>query len=109
VTFPLALLMAPTDSPSGGLGFWLPFQLVGFGLVFYFLLFRPQQQARKRHEELLKTLKKGDEVVTSGGIVGKVKGVESDRVTVESGTSTLVIERARIIKVGDKSAPGQLG
>jgi preprotein translocase subunit YajC len=101
--------MAPTDSPSGGLGYWLPIQLIGFGLVFYFLLFRPQQQARKRHEELLKTLKKGDEIVTTGGIIGKVKGLEGDRVTVESGTSTLVVDRARIVKVGDKAAPGQPG
>jgi len=91
---------------------WLPLQLIGFGLVAYFLLIRPQGQARKRHAELLSSLKKGDEVMTSGGIVGRVKDikeVDSDgskevRVTVESGTSTLVIERSRIVRVGGTAA-----
>ena len=57
-------------------------------------------------------LKKGDEVLTSGGIIGRVKeiretegvGVKEVRVTVESGTATVVIERSRIIRVGN-SAP----
>jgi preprotein translocase subunit YajC len=60
----------------------------------------------------LTKLKKGDEVMSSGGIVGRVKDikeVESDggkevRVTVESGTSTLVIERSRIVRVGNSAA-----
>jgi preprotein translocase subunit YajC len=109
VTLPLLAVMAPTDSPSGSLGFWLPLQLVGFGLVFYFLLFRPQQQARRKHEEMLKALKKGDEITTAGGLIGKVKTVEADRVTVESGTSTVVVDRSRIIRVGETSAPGAAG
>jgi preprotein translocase subunit YajC len=103
VTFAPLALIAPTDG-SGGLGFWLPIQLIGFGLVFYFLLFRPQQQARRRHEEMLKALKKGDEITTTGGIIGKVKTLDGDRVTIESGTATLVVERNRIVRVGDKSA-----
>ena len=90
---------------------WLPLQLVGFGLVAYFLLIRPQSQARKRHAELLSSLKKGDEVMTSGGIIGRVKDireVEADgtkevRVTVESGTATLVVERSRILRIGSKA------
>jgi preprotein translocase subunit YajC len=90
---------------------WLPLQLVGFGLVAYFLLIRPQAQARKRHAELLSSLKKGDEVMTSGGIIGRVKDireVEADgtkevRVTVESGTATLVVERSRILRIGSKA------
>jgi preprotein translocase subunit YajC len=84
-------------------------QVGAIGLVFFFLILRPQQQARKKHEELLKGLKKGDEVVTVGGIIAKVKDVKDDRVTIESGTSTLVIDRARIVKVGDQTAPGAVG
>ncbi|MBK8005152.1 MAG: preprotein translocase subunit YajC [Gemmatimonadetes bacterium] len=84
----------------------LLFQIGAIALVFYFLILRPQQQARKKHEELLKALKKGDEVTTVGGIIGKVKDVKEDRVTVESGTATVVVERTRIVKVGDQSAPG---
>jgi preprotein translocase subunit YajC len=97
--------MAPSDNPSAGLSMLL-LQIGGIALVFFFLILRPQQQARKKHEELLKNLKKGDEVVTMGGIVGKVKELKEDRVTIESGSSSLVVERARIVRVGDQTAPG---
>jgi preprotein translocase subunit YajC len=90
----------------------LVIQMAAIGLVFYFLVLRPSAQAKKRHAELLTKLKKGDEVMTSGGIVGRVKDikeVDSDgskevRVTVESGTSTLVIERSRIVRVAGTAA-----
>ena len=98
-------LMAPSDNPSSGLSMLL-LQIGAIALVFFFLILRPQQQARKKHEELLKNLKKGDEVVTVGGIVGKVKELKEDRVTIESGNSTLIVERARIVRVGDQTAPG---
>jgi preprotein translocase subunit YajC len=89
----------------------LVFQMVAIGLVFYFLIMRPSGQARKRHAELLTRLKKGDEVMTSGGIIGRVKdikeveaeGSKEVRVTVESGTSTVVIERSRIVRVGSNA------
>lgn len=105
MTIALLALMAPTDSPSTGLTMLL-LQIGAIGLVFFFLILRPQQQARKKHEELLKGLKKGDEIVTMGGIIARVKEVKDDRVTVESGTSTLIIDRARIVKVGDQAATG---
>jgi preprotein translocase subunit YajC len=93
----------------------LVLQMVAIGLVFYFLIMRPSGQARKRHAELLTKLKKGDEVMTSGGIIGRVKdikeveaeGAKEVRVTVESGTSTVVVERSRIVRVGSNTvAPG---
>jgi preprotein translocase subunit YajC len=99
---------------GGGLSV-LVLQMAAIGLVFYFLILRPSGQARKRHAELLTTLKKGDEVMTSGGIIGRVRdikevdsdGLKETRVTVESGTSTVVIERSRIVRVGNSSAaPG---
>ncbi|HEU5153305.1 MAG TPA: preprotein translocase subunit YajC [Gemmatimonadales bacterium] len=103
------LAMTAADTPGGGLSLLL-FQIVAIGLVFYFLILRPQSQARKKHEEVLKNIKKGDEVTTAGGIIGKVKDVKEDRVTIESGTATLVIERTRIIRVGDSApAPGAAG
>jgi preprotein translocase subunit YajC len=90
----------------------LVLQMAAIGLVFYFLILRPSGQARKRHAELLTTLKKGDEVMTSGGIIGRVreiKEIEADglkevRVTVESGTATVVVERSRIVRVGNSTA-----
>jgi preprotein translocase subunit YajC len=45
--------------------------------IFYFVLIRPQQKQRKSHEERVKTLKKGDEIVTAGGIVGEVLHIAS--------------------------------
>jgi len=91
---------------------WLPIQLVGFGLVAYFLLIRPQAQARRRHAEMLAKLKKGDEVMTAGGIIGRVKdikevemdGLKEVRVTVESGTASMVVERSRILRIGSSAA-----
>ncbi len=51
--------------------------------IFYFLLYRPQQQQRKKHEEFLKNLKKGDKVVTSGGLIGEIKSVEENTVSLK--------------------------
>src|SRR4051795_4932886 len=86
-------------------------QMAAIGLVFYFLILRPSGQARKRHAELLSQLKKGDEVMTSGGIVGRVRdikevdsnGAKEVRVTVESGTASVVVERSRIVRVGSSA------
>ncbi|MGH7559765.1 MAG: preprotein translocase subunit YajC [Gemmatimonadales bacterium] len=97
-------LMAPTG--SGGSGFAiLLFQFGAIILIFYFLLIRPQSQARKKHATLLAGLKKGDEITTAGGIIGRVRDIKDDRVTIESGTSTLVVERGRIIRVGEVVSP----
>lgn len=102
----LLTLMAPA-SPDGGGGLpILLLQILAIGLVFYFLIIRPQSRARKQHEQMLGALKKGDEVTTSGGVIGKVRDIKDDRVTIESGTSTLVVERARIVRIGATAAPG---
>ena len=99
-------LMAPQGSGSSGLTILL-FQIVAIGLVFYFLVIRPQGQARKKHADMLAGLKKGDEIMTAGGIVGKVKDIKDDKISVESGTSTVIVERSRIVRIGDSVAPGQ--
>jgi preprotein translocase YajC subunit len=104
--------MFQTQSGSGGGLSVLLLQMVAIGLVFYFLILRPSGQARKKHAELLANLKKGDEVMTSGGIIGRVKdikdveadGAKETRVTVESGTATVVVERSRIVRIGGASA-----
>ena len=57
--------------------------LIAIVVVFYFLLIRPQQQARKRHLDMITALKKGDVVVTAGGLIGKVRSVAEDEVRVE--------------------------
>ena len=52
------------------------FILVAFALVFYFLLWRPQSKRAKEHRDLVANLAKGDEIISSGGLVGKVTKVE---------------------------------
>jgi preprotein translocase subunit YajC len=112
VTNVLASTMILQAPATGGLSpLWLPLQIVGIGLVFYFLIIRPQSQARKKQAELLDSLKKGDDVMTVGGIIGIVKDIKvkdggETRVTIESGTAQVVVERSRIIRVGNASAPG---
>ena len=78
--------------------------------IFYFVLIRPQQTQRKKHDEMVRTLKKGDEIVTTGGLVGEVvfikerggddrSGGMDDRVTIKTGDTRVVIERGRIAKI----------
>jgi len=115
------LLQAPAaQAPSGGGLFSGPL-LIQFALIFailYFLMIRPQQKQRRKHEAALLALKRGDEVVTAGGIVGEVvhiretakdgnaKSALDDRVTIKSGESRLVVERGRIARIiGSTSAP----
>jgi preprotein translocase subunit YajC len=78
--------------------------------IFYFILIRPQATQRKKHDEMVRNLKKGDEIVTTGGLVGEVlfikekggddksSGLE-DRVTIKSGETRVIIERGRIAKI----------
>jgi preprotein translocase subunit YajC len=111
--------MFQAQSGSGSGLTVLLLQMVAIGLVFYFLILRPSGQARKRHAEMLANLKKGDEVMTSGGIIGKVKDIKEveldsgsgkeTRVTVESGTATVVVERSRIVRIGGVTAQGTPG
>ncbi len=61
----------------GGIGEFL-FPLVAMFAIFYFLLIRPQQKRAKQHRELVTNLRRGDTVVTSGGLIGKVSKVLDD-------------------------------
>ncbi len=61
-----------------------------FVLIFYFLLIRPQNKRRKEHQELMGSLSNGDEVVTAGGIVGKISKVEDDFVVLEVGKGVVL-------------------
>jgi preprotein translocase subunit YajC len=70
------------EGGAGGLvGFFLP--LVAMFLLFWALLIRPQQKQQKQHKEMLAQLKRGDTVITTGGIYGTVMGIADDVLTVE--------------------------
>lgn len=73
-----AAAAAPASSPLASL---LPLVLIFF--VFYFLLIKPQQKRMKEHQAVLAGLSKGDEVVTGGGIIGRITKVDGDKLTVE--------------------------
>jgi preprotein translocase subunit YajC len=76
---------ATGSAPSGLEGlFASPLPLMLFlGIIFWFFLLRPEAKARKEHRAKIDAVKKGDSVVTGGGIVGKVTKVEGDKVEVE--------------------------
>jgi len=97
-------LLASPQGGSGGLVL-LVGQIAAIIAIFYFLLIRPQSQARRKHQDLLGQLKKGDEIVTAGGIIGKVKDLKENKITIESGGSTLIVERSRIVQVGSVVSP----
>jgi preprotein translocase subunit YajC len=71
----IAATPAPAQGESGVMSIVL---LVGFVLIFYFLLWRPQSKRAKEQRNLLAGLAVGDEVVTSGGLVGKINKVNDD-------------------------------
>lgn len=94
----LALLMSPREGGSAGLIFAV--QMVLIFVIFYFLLIRPQSKERQRHEQMLAGVKKGDEVITNGGIIGTVIHVEENRLTVRTGENTrITVERSRLAQV----------
>ena len=70
-----------TGGQGGGFGAFIP--LILMFAIFYFLLIRPQQKKAKMHRALLASLKKGDKVISSGGLHGTVTGLSDDVVTME--------------------------
>ena len=96
---------APGLGGAGGMLGFLPLVLVF--AIFYFLLIRPQQKKAKEHQEMLSRLKKNDEVMTSGGIYGKVVTLADNVVTVEVAPNVRVrVHRPNIASVvtGGKSS-----
>jgi preprotein translocase subunit YajC len=109
-----ALLALQLGGGGGGLGSMTPF-LVQVALIlgiFYFFMIRPQAAAKRKHEEALRALKRGDQVVTTGGIVGEVIHIREiatgegatarpmeDHVTIKSAESRLVVERGKIARI----------
>lgn len=83
-----ALLMAATKKPSSGSATFIIF-LVLIALVGYFLLIRPQKQRQRRQREQQSNIGVGDEIVTVGGIVGRVIALDAEHVTILSGGDTV--------------------
>ena len=82
---------------------FLPFVLII--LVFYFFIIRPQNQRMKAHKELLASITRGDVIVTNGGLIGKVKKVADDELTVDFGAGEIKVVRNMIADVRNRTAP----
>ena len=112
-----AAFLVLLQSAPGGFANTFFIQILLIIAIFYFLVFRPQAKQRKSHEDALKNLKRGDRIVTTGGIIGDVVHIREttkdgapaptmdDEVTIKSGESRLVVERGRIAKIVSATAP----
>ncbi len=72
--------------------------------IFYFLLIRPQRKERKRHQEMLRKLARGDRVMTNGGILGEVMHAAPTELTIRTAENTrIVVDRGHIARKIDES------
>ena len=100
--------MAPTPpgtqpNPTGQM-----FQMLGmvvfFIVVMYFIMIRPQQKKAKEHDQLLKSLKPKDKIVTSGGVVGIVVSVGERSVTIRSADTKLEVLKSAVTEITERSS-----
>jgi preprotein translocase subunit YajC len=80
---PLAYAMAPTGQGAQGGGFGAFIPLILMFVIFYFLLIRPQQKKQKEHTLMIKNLRKGDRVMTNGGIMGTIASLDETTIHLE--------------------------
>lgn len=88
-------------APQGG-GFELIIMLAAFGLIFYFLIYRPQAKRVKEHRNLMSALGKGDEVLTQGGLVGRISKIAEDKdfiVIALNDTTEVTVQKSAISAV----------
>jgi preprotein translocase subunit YajC len=91
---------APGGATGGG--YEMLIMLGVFGLIFYFMLYRPQAKRVKDHKNLVTSLSKGDEVLTQGGMVGKISKVSEDKDFIElalNDSTNIVIQKSAVSAV----------
>ena len=91
---------------AGG-GFLQIVPLLLIFVIMYFFLIRPQQKRVKEHAAMVEALRRGDEVVTQGGLIGKIKKVTDDEVTVDLGTTEVRVVKTTIASVKAKTEPAK--
>jgi preprotein translocase subunit YajC len=104
-------LLAVQAAGGGTSMYGFAIQMIAIFAIFYFLMIRPQQKQKKQHEQRLLELKRGDQIVTTGGVVGEIVHIKEslkdgapaktmdDHVTIRSADSKLVVERGRIARI----------
>ncbi len=102
----LTTTLAAAAAPSGGTSFFIQtIPLVLVFIIFWFLMIRPQQKRMKEHAAQIAAVKKGDRVVTGGGLIGKVTRVTDTEVEVELGQGTRVTAvKSTLSQVGNPAA-----
>lgn len=98
---------AQTGDASSGAGMLIQFApIIIIFLIMYFLILRPQRQKQRAHQEMVANLRRGDTVVTSGGLIGKVAKVDDAEVQVELAEGVRVrLVRGMIAEVRSKGEP----
>ena len=91
---------------AGGFTGFIP--LILMFVIFYFLLIRPQQKRTKEHRQMISNLKKGDRIVTSGGIHGRITGMDDATLTVEIADKVRVkVARGNVSSLAQPAAQSQ--
>jgi preprotein translocase subunit YajC len=84
------------------------FGLMAFmGLAMYLLLFRPQQKKAREHANMLKTIKNGDKVVTSGGVLGVVVGLKEKSVSIRSADTKLEVLKSSVTEILERNGASE--
>jgi preprotein translocase subunit YajC len=101
ITIALLIQNAPAAQPAPGMpGIQLLIYAVAFIAIMYFLILRPQRKIQQKHQQMVSQLKRGDEIVTDGGIIGSIVHVNEDRLTIKTAENTrLVVARSKIARV----------
>lgn len=99
--FEILAAAATADAPPAWIQ-WLP--IIGMILIFWFLIIRPQMKRQKEHQQKIEAIKKGDQVVTAGGLVGKVHKVDDTYAEIDLAQGV----RVKAVKntIGDIIPPG---
>ena len=101
---PLLALAPPAQPGQQAPPVWTSMvPLVLLFVVFYFILIRPQQKKAKDHAQLLKSIRRGDEVVTSGGVLGEVVNVKEKSVVMRSLDSKFEVNKSAITEIVKRS------
>ncbi|MGH7564124.1 MAG: preprotein translocase subunit YajC [Gemmatimonadota bacterium] len=105
----IALLFAAPPEGGGLAGYaasLLP--IVAMIGILWFLLFRPQQKEQQRHKEMIRSLRKGDEVVTMGGLYGKIMSLNEERISLRVADGVkLDVERSKVMRVLKQGEEGE--
>lgn len=98
------IMVAQAEAEGGMMSFFV--MMIMMLAIFYFLLFRPQQKQQQKHQSLLSGLKRGDEVILSSGIIGKIHAVEENTVTMDLNADTRIKVLKRAVSSLSSNATG---